>query len=128
MLLPDKTVVRIVVGGLAAALLLCIVGTIVMIETGKDPKDILPLATGALGALAGVLARTSSEQSGDPIQVTPVAAPQPVPLPVPDPAPVTDPTGGGDAPPVDGGGDLSGGVSTRRPRATTTPRTTRGRR
>jgi len=110
--LPDRWTVRIVVIGLATALLACVLGVVVLVSIGRDPRDLLPLATGALGALGALLSKTSTEPQTDPTPVSIV--PQSDPLPV-TPVPPT---------PVDGGGDESGGVSLRPPARKTT---TRGR-
>lgn len=114
-LLPpqDKVAVRVITVGVVVAMLFSIVAVFVLILFGHDPKDILPLATGALGLAGGFLARTSTEPataSPDDPPTPVVVTPDQQPIPV---EPVDDGGGGGGDPPaivpVDGGGDESGG-------------------
>lgn len=58
----DRITVRTVVFGLVAAVLLCIVGVVVLALHGTDIPEILKaIALTALGAVAGVLAKTGTD-------------------------------------------------------------------
>lgn len=84
--MPDRRTVLVVVGGLAFTLVACIVGAIVLAAIGKDVPDVVKeLGVGALGALAGILARTATEPG--PIQPVAVMNTPAAPVPV-------DPQGG----------------------------------
>jgi hypothetical protein len=69
--MQDRKVVLAIVGTLGAAALVALVGMVLLAWTGKpQPDGLVPIATGALGALAALLAstRTTSEQP-QPVQV-----------------------------------------------------------
>lgn len=85
--MTDRKTVNYVVGGLAAGLLIAVVGIIALAMTDHVIPDILEnLAIGALTALGAVLARTSSSDdvatpvtvvnnASDPVPTTEAAAP-----------------------------------------------------
>ena len=79
--MTDKRVFTVLVGALAATLLLCVAGVIVLLGIGKPVDDILKQAiTGLITGLLGLFARTPATDTqsvrvvnavGDPVPVDP---------------------------------------------------------
>lgn len=68
--MQDRKVVLAVVVGLIAATLTATLGLIFLAATGETvPDGLVPIATGALGALAGLLASTRTSDQPQPVQV-----------------------------------------------------------
>src|SRR4051794_21566800 len=62
MSMNDRTTVRIVVGGLAMTLLVCVLGAILLTAMSDEVPDLLKEGMALSGgALAGILARTHTE-------------------------------------------------------------------